>query len=346
METLVFIADRALEITRSSSPLALEGATLPLVEALDSHLGALFASTYEVPGRYTRWDVGSQDPPLRFGATGRTFTLDALNARGEQLLAIFAPALRQLELPVTCDQAQQFSGVVPASKQDFTEEERSRQPSVLTVLRQLLTVVSSPQDSLLGWYGAFGYDLAFQFEPIVEHLTRPPKHRDMVLYFPDRLLVVDHRTELAQRVEYDFALNGHFTHGLPREGQVVAFAGARQPARARDHSPGEYADCVRQALGAFGRGELFETVPGQTFFEPCLLPPSELFARLSDRNPSPYGALLNLGDGEYLIAASPEMFVRVEGDRVETCPIAGTITRGADALVRCSGAGSWSCTHA
>ena len=44
--------------------------------------------------------------------------------------------------------------------------------------------------------------------------------------------------------------------------------------------------------------------------------------------PAPYEFLFNLGEGEYLVGASPEMYVRVTGDRVETCPIAGTIARG------------------
>jgi anthranilate synthase len=48
-------------------------------------------------------------------------------------------------------------------------------------------------------------------------------------------------------------------------------------------------------------------------------------------NPSPYGFIFNMG-GEYLIGASPEMFVRVEGRRVETCPISGTIKRGKTAI--------------
>jgi anthranilate synthase len=42
--------------------------------------------------------------------------------------------------------------------------------------------------------------------------------------------------------------------------------------------------------------------------------------------------LLNLGEQEYLVAASPEMYVRVEGRRVETCPISGTIARGRNAI--------------
>ena len=53
---------------------------------------------------------------------------------------------------------------------------------------------------------------------------------------------------------------------------------------------------------------------------------------MRERNPSPYGFLINLGQAEYLVGASPEMYVRVEGDRVETCPISGTIARGQDLI--------------
>ncbi|MEI9982767.1 MAG: chorismate-binding protein [Aliidongia sp.] len=71
---------------------------------------------------------------------------------------------------------------------------------------------------------------------------------------------------------------------------------------------------------------------GQLFTTACIDPPSTVFARLSRSNPAPYGALMNLGEGEFLVAASPEMFVRVEGKRIETCPISGTIARGRDAI--------------
>src|SRR6202023_2832926 len=86
------------------------------------------------------------------------------------------------------------------------------------------------------------------------------------------------------------------------------------------------------ARAAFSRGDLFEAVPGQLFAEPCERSPAEVFQRLCRINPSPYGALMNLGDGEFLVSASPEMFVRSDGRRVETCPISGTIARGVDAI--------------
>ena len=47
--------------------------------------------------------------------------------------------------------------------------------------------------------------------------------------------------------------------------------------------------------------------------------------------PSPYEFLIQFGD-EQLIGTSPEMFVRVEGERVESCPISGTARRGGGAM--------------
>ena len=104
---------------------------------------------------------------------------------------------------------------------------------------------------------------------------------------------------------------------------------ARRPSES-DHGPGEYAALVERARAAFMRGDLFEVVPGQLFADLCADPPSVVFHRLRQANPAPYGALINLGEGEFLVAASPEMYVRVEGKRIETCPISGTIARGRD----------------
>ncbi len=119
--------------------------------------------------------------------------------------------------------------------------------------------------------------------------------------------------------------------GLPRETAESVYA--KTPRQGfSDHAPGEYQATVETARAAFARGDLFEAVPGQLFAEPCERSPAEVFQRLCRINPSPYGALMNLGDGEFLVAASPEMFVRCDGRRVETCPISGTIARGVDAI--------------
>ncbi len=61
---------------------------------LDSRRGCLFASTYEYPSRYSRWDVGFSDPPLVFEARERSFRFEALNDRGRVLLPAFVKALK------------------------------------------------------------------------------------------------------------------------------------------------------------------------------------------------------------------------------------------------------------
>jgi len=79
------------------------------------------------------------------------------------------------------------------------------------------------------------------------------------------------------------------------------------------------------------QGEYYEVVLRQTFQANFSQSPSELFERIQHASPSPYEFFLQLGE-EQLIGASPEMFVRVEGQRVETCPIAGTARRTGDPL--------------
>ena len=87
---------------------------------------------------------------------------------------------------------------------------------------------------------------------------------------------------------------------------------------------------MTKAKESFRRGDLFEVVPGQKFMERCDSKPSDISRRLKAINPSPYSFFINLGNQEYLVGASPEMFVRVTGRRIETCPISGTIKRGED----------------
>jgi anthranilate synthase len=322
-----------IRVHRTVDEIPVANAIEPVVEALDAHRGVLLASSYEYPGRYTRWDMGFVDPPLALTARNRDFRLEALNARGRVLLAPIAAALRSLDAVERVSETEDsLGGAVRAPAGRFVEEERSRQPSVFSLLRALGALFHHADEPHLGLYGAFGYDLAFQFEPIRLRLERPPDQRDLLLYLPDELVIVDHRRELATVRRYEFEVGGRSTAGLPRTGSAAPYVGTTSVPGRGDHAPGEYAAMVRVARESFARGDLFEVVPGQTFREACPLPPSELFRRLRERNPSPYGFLISLGEAEYLVGASPEMYVRVDGDRVETCPISGTIARGSDPI--------------
>ena len=90
-----------------------------------------------------------------------------------------------------------------------------------------------------------------------------------------------------------------------------------------------YEEAVERAKEYIRAGDAFQIVPSQRFqAEIGDLHPLLLYRGLRTVNPSPYMTYLKLGD-LFLVGASPEPLVRVEGRRVMTRPIAGTRPRGA-----------------
>src|SRR5262245_63778345 len=97
MTTERYLTRGGVAVRRTVEDLPVRNAIEPVVSALDERRGALLASSYEYPGRYTRWDLGFIDPPLALTAWGRRFRAAALNARGRVLLPALAGALESLE---------------------------------------------------------------------------------------------------------------------------------------------------------------------------------------------------------------------------------------------------------
>jgi anthranilate synthase len=302
-----------------------------LIELLDRRRGVVLSSGTTVPGRYESFDLGFADPPLQLQTAGADFSLSALNARGEVLIAFLTDVLSDPGIVVSERSASRLAGHILRGDAPVNEDERTRRASVMSLVRALVAAFSSNDDPLLGLFGAFAYDLVFQIEDLVRKRPREDDQRDIVLFVPDQLLAYDRATGRGVVLSYDFSWNGKSSNGRSRDTAESVYAKIPRQSFS-DHAPGEYQATVETARAAFARGDLFEAVPGQLFGEPCERSPAEVFQRLCRINPSPYGALMNLGDGEFLVSASPEMFVRSDGRRIETCPISGTIARGVDAI--------------
>lgn len=302
-----------------------------LIGLLDSRRGVVLSSGTTVPGRYESFDLGFADPPLKIETTGFNFVIEATNVRGEVLIAFLGETLSVPCAVVTEKTACRIAGHIVRGDAPVEEDQRTRRASVMSLVRALVAAFASTADPMLGLYGAFAYDLVFQMEDLVQKREREGDQRDIVLFIPDRLLAYDRATGRGVVLSYDFAWKGRSTEKHPHDTPDSVYA--KTPRQGfTDHAPGEYQATVETARAAFARGDLFEAVPGQLFAEPCERSPAEVFQRLCRINPSPYGGLVNLGDGEFLVSASPEMFVRSDGRRIETCPISGTIARGADAI--------------
>jgi para-aminobenzoate synthetase component 1 len=88
-----------------------------------------------------------------------------------------------------------------------------------------------------------------------------------------------------------------------------------------------YLAAVIRAREYIGAGDIFQVNLSQRFEAELDIRPYELYKRLRRINPAPFASYLNFA-GVNIVGASPERFLKVRGDLVETRPIKGTRPRG------------------
>ncbi len=89
----------------------------------------------------------------------------------------------------------------------------------------------------------------------------------------------------------------------------------------------DYIATVSQLKQHILRGDCYEINFCQEFFAmPVSIDPVEVYKRLSTVSPNPFSALYRVQD-QWLICASPERFLRKEGDKLLSQPIKGTSRR-------------------
>jgi anthranilate synthase len=304
-----------------------------LLRDLDEARGIYVSCGYEYPGRHSRWDFVCVRPPLELIGLDRTVVFRPLNERGVAINAMLASMLRG-SANWKCfreDNGTIYGELKPAAGL-FPEEERARRPSVLSVLRELFTEFR-PKDGgrALALAGAFGYDLFFQFEPMPLRLSRE-NCKDAHLFFCDDIILMDRKTERVERTTYEFEADGVTTRGLDRVGERVPDPPDRESTPiTTDYALEEYSKCVEAARDGMRLGNYYQIVLAQTFKTGYSGSTSELFELMRRATPSPFEFLVQFAN-EQLVGASPELFFRAEGRRIESCPVAGTAPRTGDPL--------------
>ena len=91
----------------------------------------------------------------------------------------------------------------------------------------------------------------------------------------------------------------------------------------------DYLSTVQRAKAYIASGDVYQVNLSQRLSTARDLPPAELYTRLRQLSPVPFGAYLHCGDF-HILSASPERFLRFWPDSrtVETRPIKGTRPRG------------------
>ena len=224
-----------------------------------------------------------------------------------------------------------------------------RRGDPFAVLRQELARFALRPDPALpplqgGVVGCFGYELARHLERLPVAARDDRRFPDLAVGFYDIVVAIDRserrawilssgfpETDPAARRERAGARLADLAARLAAAGDPVPPATPPgPPAITANFSRSGYEAAVQRVIDYILAGDIFQANLSQRF--DAALPPGfgpwDLYRRLRAGNPADFAAYLNLGD-VVLASASPERFLRLSADRVETWPIKGTRPRGA-----------------
>jgi anthranilate synthase component 1 len=205
-----------------------------------------------------------------------------------------------------------------------------------------------------GAVGFIGYDASVVFEPVLADAwanavwTREPREPrepsaddagfmlfDTVLAFDHvkhRILIIANARvtadeDLAALYQFACAKIQFLERELERGLSQVAPAGRKAPEVRTNVTREVFEAGVRTIKEHIGAGDIYQAVLSQRFEMNVAAQPLTIYRALRHVNPSPYMYFIRMG-GFAIVGSSPEMLVRVEGQHVETHPIAGTRPRG------------------
>jgi para-aminobenzoate synthetase component 1 len=194
-----------------------------------------------------------------------------------------------------------------------------------------------------GVVGYFGYELS-------QHLERVPFARADDMEFPDLALAF---YDVIVAFDHDERRAWILSSGLPASHPAARWHRARKrldavserlfassraamPPEIIGHSvpvsnfsKAEYEAAVQRVVDYILAGDIFQANLSQRFTASLAdgMTAFDLYRRLRDLNPAPFAAFLKFEDVQ-IASASPERFLSLRGNRVETCPIKGTRPRG------------------
>lgn len=221
----------------------------------------------------------------------------------------------------------------------------------LEIVKTLLAGYTPVADPALprffgGAVGFMGYDAVRFFEELPSRTKDGLGLPDIFFMITDTLLIFDNLTHRIKVVS-NAHVNGRSAASAYKEavgkidalvkklkqGKSSRFKVQSSKKRAKagklqsNFTQQQYEQAVLKAKEYIKAGDIFQVVPSQRFRTRISAEPYEIYRALRLINPSPYMYFLRCGDAT-VVGASPEVMVRLEGDRVDLRPIAGTRRRG------------------
>ncbi len=223
----------------------------------------------------------------------------------------------------------------------------SQQP--MDALRQIMRTYHFVPDSSLppfcgGAVGYVAYDAVRYLEEIGNAATDDLGLPDLYFMVTGTVLIFDHvrhRLQILSNALVDEAHPPEAAYAQAVENILSLRDQLRAPLQAAPVSPASapaslvsnfsqeaFEKVVERCKEYIRAGDIFQVVISQRFSVPLTVPAFDVYRALRAVNPSPYMFYLQF-DHLALAGSSPEILVKLSGDRVQLRPIAGTRRRGA-----------------
>ena len=231
------------------------------------------------------------------------------------------------------------------TKSDGTEEVRQGNP--LDRLKEYYSefdIVKDNEELTFsgGLVGNLGYDFIRYSEVLPDDNPDEIGVETIQMMLMTKFIMVDHVAETLTAIVLDEESEAGKANALALADELISKA--REPKKGDDNKKfvhdgvivkqsdllSEYTNKVNKIKQYIKEGHIFQTVLSQRLTINTKQTGFDLYKELRELNPSPYLYYFNFGEFE-VIGSSPEMLVKQQGNKVYTCPIAGTRRRGADA---------------
>ena len=195
-----------------------------------------------------------------------------------------------------------------------------------------------------GAVGFFSYDLGRMVEDIPDQTIDDIHTPDIFLGFYHTVLAIDHQENRTYIVasglpeEHGKARNKAAADIAEFKAQIFqSVAPLSDPWLEPDikgsdigthFTQASYCQAVERVREYIMAGDIYQANMTQRFNAPLRMPPYQLYRRLRHVNPAPFAAYLDCGDDLKVLSSSPERYLLLDGNKVETRPIKGTLPRG------------------
>lgn len=191
-----------------------------------------------------------------------------------------------------------------------------------TFFAELNRIARDPRLTAIGF---IGYEATLPFVG-VESSQKPSPVPAAHFFVYDQVLRFDRTTETYN----DLELAAKLSERAGKSTKVVTPSLSKQPVVKPVLTRTEYLRAIDKIKWHIHEGDIYQANFTCRFDVNSREKPFGVYQRLRNLNPCPYGAFLNFGDYQVL-SSSPERMFLLDGDRITSTPIKGTIERGCNA---------------